>query len=152
MPPDIRTKPSVLDRLLNEEEPWTVQSRGIRYFKEAVKRDIQWLLNTRQTVDGIPPDLKELSSSVAAYGLPDFTTFNPKNLNDQATLRKLIETAIRTFEPRLEHVVVRVLPLDETTRLLHFRIDGRLKIEPVPEPVSFDTHLDIDRGEIELLG
>ncbi len=37
-------------------------------------------------------------------------------------------------------------------RAVRFRIDGRLKIDPAPEPVVFDTMLRIGSGEFKVKG
>ena len=35
---------------------------------------------------------------------------------------------------------------------MKFRIDARLKVDPAPEPVSFDTLLQIGSGEFRVKG
>lgn len=154
---EIRITPSLLDRLIDYEPELTHESiasraRNLRQLKQSVKRDLEWLLNTRQVATGMPADLKELNSSLAVYGLPDFTAVNVKSNDDQDRMRRAIETAIRTFEPRLEDVMVTLEPMHETERALHFRIDARLKVEPAPEPVSFDTVLKLDSGRYAVEG
>jgi type VI secretion system protein ImpF len=149
---EIRITPSVLDRLLDYEpelarEPLASRSKSLRQLKESVKRDLEQLLNSRQSGDWLPPDLKELNSSVAAYGLPDFSSVSIKSPSEQGRLRAALESAISTFEPRLEDVAITLLPLGELHRSLHFRIDARLKIEPAPEPVTFDAMLQLASGQ-----
>ena len=39
---------SVLDRLMAVEEWPTTRAQSLRFFKDALKRDLEWLLNTRQ--------------------------------------------------------------------------------------------------------
>ena len=39
---------SVLDRLTAVEEWPATRSQSLRFYKEALKRDLEWLLNTRQ--------------------------------------------------------------------------------------------------------
>ena len=143
---DIRLTPSVLDRLLDDDpgrllEAPASRSRSIEELKQSVRRDLEWLLNTRQNAGGVPPGLKELNHSLAAYGLPDFSTFTVKNPADQVRLQRILQLAISTFEPRLDNVTVTLVPARDLEQKLRFRIDGRLKIEPVPEPVTFDTVL-----------
>jgi type VI secretion system protein ImpF len=147
---ETRITPSIIDRLIDNEpelssEALASRSRSLQQFKEAVKRDLEWLLNTRQT-RYIPKALKELNHSIAVYGLKDFSGFNVKSPDDQQRLEKEIEAVIKVFEPRLEDVVVILEPILENERALHFRIDARLRIEPAPEPVSFDTVLRLDSG------
>src|SRR5215210_7084764 len=85
----------------------------------------------------------ELDSSLLNYGLPDFSSASIVNLLDQNRIRRALETAVANFEPRLRDVKVKLLPTPETERALHFRIDARLRVEPAPEPVTFDTVLHI---------
>jgi type VI secretion system protein ImpF len=149
---EIRITPSVLDRLIDYEpevsrEPLASRSKSLRQLKDSVKRDLEQLLNTRQSSDWLPPDLKELEQSLAAYGLPDFTSVSIKSPAEQVRLRRAIESAISTFEPRLEDINITILPLGDLERSLRFRIDARLKIEPAPEPVTFDAMLQLSSGQ-----
>jgi len=153
----IRITPSVLDRLIDYEpelsrEPLASRSKSLRQLKDAVKRDLEQLLNTRQSGDWLPPDLKELNNSLAAYGLPDFTSFSVKSPSEQDRLRLALETALTTFEPRLEDINVTILQMGDLQRSLHFRIDARLRVEPAPEPVTFDAMLQLGSGEYLVKG
>lgn len=149
---EIRITPSVLDRLIDYEpeltrEPLASRAKSLRQLKEAVKRDLEQLLNTRQPGDWLPEDLKELNNSLAAYGLPDFSSVSIKSPAEQLRLRRAIETAVTLFEPRLEDVNITLLPLGDLQRSLHFRIDARLRVEPAPEPVTFDAMLQLSSGQ-----
>lgn len=143
---EIRIVPSLIDRLLDDypDSPWEApasRQRSLEQLKDSIKRDLEWLLNTRQTVAGVPAGLKELTHSLAAYGLPDFSSFIVKSPSDQARMQQILEMAIGTFEPRLENVTVTLVPVDDLEQKLRFRIDARLRVEPAPEPVTFDTVL-----------
>ena len=148
---EARITPSVLDRLLDFEpelsrEAAASRAKNLRQLKQSVRRDLEWLLNTRQTDDRIGPELKELSRSLAAYGLPDFSNANTKNPSDEKRMRRALENLLAIFEPRLEDVTITLEPLRETERALRIRIDGRLKVDPAPEPVTFDTVLQFGSG------
>lgn len=154
---DIRVTPSVLDRLLDYEpelshEPAASRARGLRQLKQAVRRDLEFLLNTRQAAGGVPPELRELGRSLAAYGLPDFSPLNVNSPADQAQMRRSLEATIATFEPRLRAVKVTLEPVLQTDRTLRFRVDARLQVEPTPEPVTFDTVLQLHSGEYKVGG
>ncbi|MBL8203497.1 MAG: type VI secretion system baseplate subunit TssE [Blastocatellia bacterium] len=149
---EIRITSSVLDRLIDYEpevksEAPASRQKSLRDLKAAVKRDLEWLLNSRQVVGGVPEELKETSHSLAAFGLPDFTGVSLKNVAEQAFVRRTIERAISLFEPRLEDVMVILIPGNNGEQVMRFRIDARLKIEPAPEPVTFDTLLQLDNGQ-----
>ena len=150
MPPidqSIRITISVLDRLIDYEpeihrEVLSSRSKNLLQLKQAVRRDLEWLLNTRQYPDEIPSDLKEANHSVAVYGLPDFTSTSIKDPDNQYRLIRAIENAISMFEPRLENVRVTLETVKDTDRALHFRIDGQLRVDPAPEPITFDSILE----------
>ncbi|HYL98385.1 MAG TPA: type VI secretion system baseplate subunit TssE [Blastocatellia bacterium] len=148
----VQITPSVLDRLIDYEpklsrEPVASRYKSLRQLKQSVRRDLEWLLNTRQEITEISPDMKELRNSLAVYGLKDFSTENVKGQKGQNRLRQAIETAVTTFEPRLDRVRVNLLPMRQAERALSFRIDARLKVEPAPEPVTFDTVLQLATGQ-----
>ncbi|MCI0391508.1 MAG: type VI secretion system baseplate subunit TssE [Acidobacteria bacterium] len=149
---DTRITPSVLDRLIDHEpqlsrETPASRSQSLIDLKQAVKRDLEWLLNARQVVGGVPPELKELSRSLAAYGLPDFTAVSVKSPADQMRMQRALEMAISAFEPRLENITVSLSPVRDVDHKLRFRIDARIKVEPAPEPVTFDTVLQASTNQ-----
>jgi len=154
---EIRVTPSVLDRLIDYEpeishEPATSRAKSLRQLKQAVRRDLEYLLNTRRVAGGLPPGLTELNKSLAAYGLPDFSAVNVNSPDEQMRLRRVLETTIGVFEPRLQDVKVTLEPLHGNERALRFRVDARLRVEPTPEPVTFDTVLQLHSGEYKVRG
>lgn len=149
---ELRITPSVLDRLLDFEpnvssEALKSRSISLRELKESVRRDLGWLLNTRQYAEIIPETLEETTKSVAAYGLPDFTGLSVRGTAEQNRLVKQIEAALKIFEPRFLNLKVSIEPVDEIERSLRFKIEAHLDVEPAPEPISFDTVFQIGSGE-----
>ncbi|MEW6730066.1 MAG: type VI secretion system baseplate subunit TssE [Acidobacteriota bacterium] len=154
---EIRIIASVLDRLIDYEpelshEPLLARAKSLRQLKQSVRRDLEWLLNTRQTPIELAPELQEVNRSLFVYGLPDFTNLSVKNPEEVEQMRREIARAIEIFEPRLQDIQVTLEPLYELEHALHFRIDGQLKIEPAPEPVTFDTILRLDSGRYVVEG
>ena len=147
---------SVFDRLVdyeprNSREAALTRAQSVRQLKEAVRRDLEWLLNTRTIAE--PPDsrLREVNRSVYVYGLPDFTAYSLASPEDQSRLIRHLQNAIKTFDPRLDKV--KVVPLEvngPNTRVLHFRIEALLLMDPAPEHISFDTTLQLTSGEYEV--
>jgi type VI secretion system protein ImpF len=140
--------PSILDRLIDHEprnssESQAQRSPPIAQVKAAVKRDLEWLLNTKQLVADRPADLRALSRSLLTYGMPDFTSSRLSNTFEQDRLRRVVEESIAQFEPRLTEVKVSVIEGKESDRSLRFRIDALLRAEPSPEPVTFDSVLQL---------
>jgi type VI secretion system protein ImpF len=154
---EIRITPSVLDRLLDFEpdaknESPKSRSRSLAELKLSVKRDLEWLLNARQNADGIPETLVELTKSVYAFGLPDTTGTSAKNSADQKKLVKQIETAIKNFEPRFLDLKISFEQVGSLDRTIRFKIEAQLDLEPIPEPVTFDTVLQLGGGGFEIAG
>ncbi len=149
---ELRVTPSVLDRLLDYEpnasrEPVATRTKGLRQLKDSLRRDLEWLLNTRRLVDDGVADMPEIGSSVLTYGLPDFSHISLRSPSDQARMRRVLERTLEVFEPRLDAVAVTLEPVTRGDRVLRFRIDARIRVEPAPEPVSFDMMLQLDRGD-----
>src|SRR5262249_27140855 len=69
-------QPSLLDRLIDPESAGTAILIGYdeRKMRDAVRRDLEELLNTRQTHVGLSPGYVELNRSILAYGLPDLVS------------------------------------------------------------------------------
>ena len=153
---EVEITASVLDRLLDDRpeqthEPRPTRSVSLRLLKQTVKRDLEWLLNTRSE-PAVPEDLPEVSRSLASFGLPDLTSWNVKSPDEQQGLRHALEEAIRRFEPRLEGVEVTLENTSEIDRAVRFRIDARLRIDPTPEPVTFDSMLQLGNGVFTVKG
>lgn len=152
---EIKITPSILDRLIdlepkNPHEAPKSRSRGILELKQSVKRDLEWLLNTRHTADKVPEELEEVSKSIAIYGLPDFTGMSSRDSDDRKNLIRNVETALRVFEPRFMNLKVTLEEIETGERGVRFRIQATLKVEPTPEPVVFDTVLQMGSGEFEV--
>jgi type VI secretion system protein ImpF len=145
--------PSVLDRLISPPrgiEVGSVQPNSLRALRMSVQRDLDALLNTRREGDLIPEGFQESASSLLNYGLPDFSGYSLRTPTDQNRLRRDIETAIRTFEPRLANVSVSVGGWENPNPVLRFRVVGVLRTDRSAEPVSFDTLFQADRGKFAL--
>jgi type VI secretion system protein ImpF len=148
---EIRSTPSVLDRLIDDDprastEAPKSRSSNLIELKNAVRRDLEWLLNTRCHLDEGDGLLEEAPRSVAFYGLPDFTGVSARNSVEIKDLITSVEKAIRIFEPRFLDLKVTMEPVDELDRQLRFRIEARLDVEPAPEPIAFDSVLQVGSG------
>jgi len=154
---EIRVSWSVLDRLLDDDpvasqDPPRSQSASLTELKQAVRRDLEWLLNTRCHLENIDGGLEEAPKSVAFYGLPDFTAVSAKSRIEQDIMTKSIETALKYFEPRFSNLKVSLEPVSNIDRSLKFRIEATLEVEPTPEAVVFDTVLQLGSGNFAVSG
>ena len=142
----------LLDRLI-DEDPGTsgdsAQQRllSARQIKALVVRDLENLLNSRRSIAALPAEFRELQNSVATYGLKDFTALSADSTTVQNAILKDVEKAIARFEPRLKNVKVMLETGDQKERKLSFHISGMLVVDPIREPVAFDTFFDPVRKE-----
>ena len=150
---------SILDRLIDNEPGNTQEvalrrAESVRALRASVRRDLEWLLNTRRIPFPADERLPELYRSLYNYGLPDFTVFSLGNPQDRKRLLNHIEETVRIFEPRIEspHVIAVETETAEGNRALRFQIEGLLKMDPAPEHVSFDTVLQMTSGEYQVKG
>ncbi|HEV8591597.1 MAG TPA: type VI secretion system baseplate subunit TssE [Pyrinomonadaceae bacterium] len=153
---ETRVTPSVLDRLIDldpreSQEPAKSRSTSVADLKQSVRRDLEWLLNTRCHLDTIDDKLEEAPRSIAFYGLPDFTAVSVKSHIEQKRMTSAIENALKIFEPRFKNVQVTLEPVDNIDRQLRFRIEAMLDIEPTPEPIVFDSVLQQGAGGFSVI-
>jgi type VI secretion system protein ImpF len=139
----------ILDRLM-EADPRVSAERAL---KASLRRDLEWLLNTRRVVDPPPESLVEVNRSVYNYGLPDFSSYSLNSPKDRNRLLRALEVTIAIFEPRLAGVKVTAVETPTPgSRSLRFQIEGLLLKDPAPEQVSFDTVLQLANGEYQVKG
>lgn len=153
--PGVNITLSVLDRLIDADpsvrtDPVTTWAQSFREMKALVCRDLEWLLNTRQTPEPAADDLGLASKSVFNFGLPDISSITMQSSNDRARLLRMLEATIARFEPRIQDARVFVDNLAVGSRTLRFRIEGLLRVDPAPERVSFDTVLELSSGQYEV--
>lgn len=148
---------SVFDRLIDENpkqagEPPLSRAESLRLLKIALKRDLEWLLNTRRNPDELPPGLKEAERSFYNYGLPDITSIGLSAVQEQNKLKRALEKTVSQFEPRIaaSRIVMEVLPT--TNRGIRFHIQGLLRVDPSPVPVAFDTVLELPNCNYSVKG
>ncbi len=150
--------PSILDRLIDDDpdlkrEAPKQRNQILREVKEAVRRDLESLLNTRARCLPYPAQLEELKQSLVNYGIPDFTGANLGAMRDREEFCKSVEQLIRQYETRFKSVKVRPLTNTESMdRTMRFRIDALLRVDPAPEPVVFDSTLRPASGDFEVQG
>lgn len=145
---DKNLRPSILDRLIDNDPTSPQDTEKSRHSKlkdlrNAVRRDLEHLLNTRYRVIAPPEHLIEVNESFINYGMPDLATVNMIDIKRKNEFIKNVEFIIRTFEPRFKTVRVQYLDNpDKTDRTLRFRIDALMYADPAPEEVVFDSVLE----------
>ncbi len=147
---------SLLNRLIDRDPTGSTESpmtwaQSVAELKNSVRRDVEWLLNTRRISEPAPKELPEVQKSLYHYGLPDISSISADSPEARMHLTRRIEDAIVLFEPRLADVHVTVVDAGEGgDRQLHFVIEGLLRMEPHPEQIAFDTVLEMLSGEFQV--
>lgn len=148
-----RLQPSLLDRLTDNapesrRESFDQQTLTFPHLRQAVMRDIGWLLNTTNlaTTDDLA-GLPLAATSTVNFGVPGLAGLvgTTKRLN---TLESGIADAIRAFEPRVrpETLVVRLREegRDHPSPAITFEIEGELWAQPVPEQLFLETSIELE--------
>lgn len=149
---------SILERMTDLDpasatDPPQTRAQSVRQLKSALRRDLEWLLNTRQIPGGVPESYRELEKSLYGYGLPDVTNLSANSTRDRNRLLRMLEGTIASFEPRLSGVKVTIVDSGSNSgRQLRFQIEGLLLMDPAPELISFDTVLQLSSGEYQVKG
>ena len=141
---------SLVDRLTQTDQWPERRASSITMHRDSMKRDLEWLLNTRKPVI---PELERFpltSASVVNYGLPDLHSFDGSAGREQNALTAALERCIRTYEPRISQPHVFLTRTDILSRSLRFHIEGQITYENMDEEVKFDTVLEMISGEYEV--
>lgn len=148
--------PSLLDRLIDTEpdqssEPLWRGSYRLDELRDHVRRDLEYLLNTRHGRIDLVTQPGELSVSTLSYGLPDFTGVIGGGVETRERIRAAVERAVRDFEPRLKNVQVVVRETEyEFDRNIRLTIQAVLCVDPIFELVTFDTTVEAASGTCEV--
>ena len=154
-----RLQPSLLDRLTDRntektKENITQQSMSQKEFKDAVIRDLGWLLNS-VSLD-VCVDLEaypEVARSVLNFGLPDISGHTTSTI-DVRSVENSVKRAIRQFEPRIIRNSLRVKvhsnPSDMSHNSLVFEIQGAVFGQPSPFQIVLRSELNLECGEFSV--
>jgi type VI secretion system protein ImpF len=149
---------SVIERLTDRDptvaaEPAPTRAQSVRQLKASLRRDLEWLLNTRRRPDAVEGEFKELEQSLFNFGLADMSNLSWDSQRDRMRVSRMIEKTIATFEPRIKRLkVVAAEATPGAKHVLRFQIEGLLDMDPAPEHISFDTVLQLSSGDIQIKG
>jgi type VI secretion system protein ImpF len=145
-----RIRLPLLDRLLDSDpaaprDPQITLPYLIEMLRQAVRRDLEALLNARRRRVPLPQGLTELPASPLGYGIPDPTAGSFTEEEKREALAAEVEAAIRRFEPRLSNIRVILAKAsrggEQLDRTLKLRVEAILRSDPVPEQITFETQL-----------
>lgn len=109
--------------------------------EHSIQQEIYSLLNTFCLLSFEELEGKERTS--LTYGIPDFSSVSPTNVERYRRLAKIIAQSISAFEPRLENVQVNIEPSPESLMQLWIKIKATMTVGAYRVPFYFD----IPKGE-----
>jgi len=137
---------SVLDRLRETQNLPATRTASLRFLKESIRRDIEDLLNTRQSP---LPEIEHYplaAASVFNLGLQDITHLGSSQDTHFDEIQKAVQHCIEIFEPRLQNITVTIRSGSMPRREIWLNIEAMIQVQPAAETISFDTVLDLTSG------
>jgi type VI secretion system protein ImpF len=139
---------SILDRLLDQspdlaqDAPLSLVEQ-VREMREAIRRDLEALLNTRRCPIAPPAALDELKDALVSYGVEGVVSANLVTDESKLRLARAIEQRIARFETRLSDVRVTILKNSAVgARVLRMRIQATFRLHDGMPPISFESTID----------
>jgi type VI secretion system protein ImpF len=160
--------PSLIDRLSNDEPDFydssdvdasgqvrrqvnkTKSREAVKRYEDSVRRDLEWLFNSRRIKDDRLTRYPELQTSVFCYGIPDLNSEDPSRTHDKDELLHNMEDAVARFDQRLRDLSIEFGTQVLGSHLLHFHISAVVMMDPVPAEVAFQSSLDPINGECKV--
>ena len=153
-----RLQPSLLDRLTDNEPGNLRESRESRVIdvvrlREIIQRDLSWLLNTNNIETTFDPEIyPHVANSVLNFGLREVSgTFSTSERAEM--IRRSIEQAIATHEPRIIEgsVDVMLTPGDsESDMTVALNIRADMWAQPLPLELYLRSQVDVTTGEVSV--
>ena len=148
-----RLQPSLLDRLTDnapdqKRESFDQQTLNMPQLRQAVLRDLAWLLNSTNLATTTELNAAPLAArSTLNYGIPGFAGLISSSLRLTA-LESAIAEAIRAFEPRINPETLKVRTRERTDDdpgpSVVFEIRGELWAYPAPQQIFVQTAIDLE--------
>lgn len=154
-----RLQPALLDRLTDDDPSNTRDADERRVLnktqlRQAVLRDLGWLLNAVQPLGSQADEAPYAADSVLNYGLPPMSGQLASKVDVQ-DIEASIKRAILRFEPRILEQSLTVKALDSAVMLdshniIEFEIHGLLWAQPIPLELLLRTQLDLEAGQVQV--
>ncbi|QIL90434.1 type VI secretion system baseplate subunit TssE [Microbulbifer harenosus] len=135
----------LLDRLLASSADMDLYRphQVLRQLREGVRRDLEYLFNTRYRCMSAPESHSHLENSNVNFGLPDLSTINLTSGENRRKFCREIERTIMNFEPRIRSVKVTTQQnVDVEDPSIRFRVEAVLHVNPAAEVIVFDSALN----------
>jgi type VI secretion system protein ImpF len=148
-----RLQPSLLDRLTDnapedKRESADQQTLSMQRLRQAVLRDLAWLLNSTNLATTSDLSATPLvAKSTVNFGIAGITG-RVKYGGVGNTLEGMLAEAIRTFEPRIGPDTLKVTARqpadDQAIPSLVFEVAGELWAQPVPQQLFLETSIELE--------
>lgn len=137
-------RPSLFDRLTDESVQ--VMNYSLNQTLEAIRRDLENLINTPRLPMDIGNDFKEIQTSILNFGIYDISSISGSDRIVWASVFSDIEKTIATYEPRLKNVKVNLsqMKIGKRSRV-EFEIHGELNLQLGPNLV-FQSTIEFNTG------
>jgi type VI secretion system lysozyme-like protein len=137
----------LFDRLVDAAPREPIEQEVFRYLtpeglRASVRRELERLLDTRRPIS-LTDALNEDQLTVLEYGVPDYSSLNPNDLDECALFALAVRKAIAAFEPRLRNPAVEAKHSTERLGSLRLQIRGTIRLGPHVEEVWFPVDLGI---------
>jgi len=151
-----RLQPSLLDRLTDQQPGDLKETRDSRVIdlnrlREIIQRDLSWLLNTHNAESHFDVErYPEVARSTLNYGLAEVTGEYSTAQKAEA-IRRSIEQAIATYEPRIIEGSVDVLlrsDADDSEMTVGLDIRADMWAQPMPLELYLRSKVDLTTGEV----
>lgn len=152
---DQRFLPCLLDRLRDDEPKNPEESRlqrviSMQRYKEAVLRDLRWLLNASAHLPVEGSLGVKLSDYPEAFG--SVLNFGTRQLcgvaaPDMETLERELNEAIKLYEPRFIGHTLKITA-SKDRHLISFELVADLWAEPISEQLFVKTTIDVETGQV----
>lgn len=163
--------PCLLDRLRDDAPDKKKEGRAeravsLKQYKQGVRRDLEWLFNSRANISQeniayVPfsrPERAKRNLNISKFPLAEKSVINfgARQLcgliaPDMDQLQTQMNRVIEAFEPRiLGHSLSFVATMDR--QLLAFNLSAELWAGEVPEQLRMKTELDLELGPCTLVG
>lgn len=139
---------SVFDRLIDDapdraSDPLLSIPEQVREVREAIRRDLEALLNTRRCPSAPNSAFPELRDALVSYGVDGMVSANLVTDEAKLQLARMIERRISIFETRLMDVRVTILTSrTHSDRALRMRIQATFRVHEGMPPISFESTID----------
>ena len=136
---------SIMERLSEAYEQPNTQAASLRVLKEAIRRDLEAVLNTRRQMGAELDGYSQAAGSVLNFGVEDLSSLRADPEGYLLQMQRAVQKCVMEYEPRLADISVTVQDAQIEVREIRLHIEAQLILSRTGERVSFDTIFDVSR-------